>query len=129
MDDNNTIHIISDNIMNNDVSKTTIRLLIVKSWNQTIINDSNISIPEKIEETKVIFGELLSNYVATNYDYADVITNENKSFISNIIISKCYNLWLKNLIHLHKKNNYIINEDDVIDNDFPNNKWVEVDFN
>lgn len=129
MDDNNTIHIISDNIMNNEITKTTIRLLIVKSWNQTIINESNINIPEKIEETKVIFGELLSNYVATNYDYGDVITNDNKSIISNIIISKSYNLWLKNLIHLHKKNNYILNEDDVIANDFPNNKWVEVDFN
>lgn len=129
MDENKTIQQLAYNIMNNIDSKITIRKLIVKSWNQSILNDrNNIDIHNKIEETKVIFGEVLSNYFANNYNVAE-ITEENKLDISSVIILESYNLWLKNLITFNKNNNYILNEDDVIANDFPNNKWVEVEFN
>ena len=129
MDENKTIQQVANNIIHQDDSKITIRKLIVKSWNQSIKNDtSRIVIYDKIEETKIIFGELLSNYIANNYNFTG-ITDDNKLDISNIIITDSYNLWLKNLINLNKENNFLLNEYDVLDDDFPNNKWVELEFN
>lgn len=129
MDENKTIQQVANNIIHQDDSKITIRKLIVKSWNQSIKNDTScIVIHDKIEETKIIFGELLSNYIANNYNFTG-ITDDNKLDISNIIITDSYNLWLKNLINLNKENNFLLNEDDVLDDDFPNNKWVELEFN
>jgi len=129
MDENITIHQLANNIINNNDSKITVRKLIVKSWNQSIKNNiTNIVIQNKIEETKTIFGELLTNYIANNYNFLG-ITDDNKLDISNIIISESYNLWLKNLIHFNIQNNYLLNEEDVVDEDFPNNKWVELAFN
>lgn len=129
MDENKTIQQVANNIIHQDDSKITIRKLIVKSWNQSIKNDtSRIVIYDKIEETKIIFGELLSNYIANNYNFTG-ITDDNKLDISNIIITDSYNLWLKNLINLNKENDFLLNEDDVLHDDFPNNKWVEIEFN
>ena len=129
MDENKTIQQVANNIIHQDDSKITIRKLIVKSWNQSIKNDTSpIVIYDKIEETKIIFGELLSNYIANNYNFTG-ITDDNKLDISNIIITDSYNLWLKNLINLNKENDFLLNEDDVLHDDFPNNKWVEIEFN
>jgi len=129
MDENITVHQLAKNIINHNDSKITVRKLIVKSWNQSIKNDiTNMVIQDKIEETKTIFGELLTNYIANNYNFTG-ITDNNKLDISNIIITESYNLWLKNLINFNIQNNYLLNEEDVVDDDFPNNKWVELDFN
>ena len=73
----------------------------------------------------VIFGELLSNYIANNYNFTG-ITDDNKLDISNIIITDSYNVWLKNLINFNKKNHFLLNDEEVLDDDFPNNKWVEL---
>ena len=129
MDANKTIQQVANNIIQQDDSKITVRKLIVKSWNQSIKNDtSSFVIYDKIEETKIIFGELLSNYIANNYNFTG-ITDDNKLDISNIIITDSYNVWLKNLINFNKKNHFLLNEEDVLDDDFPNNKWVELEFN
>ena len=129
MDENITVPQLAKNIINHNDSKITVRKLIVKSWNQSIKNDiTNMVIQDKIEETKTIFGELLTNYIANNYNFTG-ITDNNKLDISNIIITESYNLWLKNLINFNIQNNYLLNEEDVVDDDFPNNKWVELDFN
>ena len=128
MDENINIQNLANNIMVDEKCKKTIRVLLVKSWNLSIVNSNEINILDKLEDTKKIFAELLYNYIADNYNYNEINDN-NKSIISNIIVCESYNNWLKNLIHFNSKNNYKLKEEDVMEDDFPSNKWVEIDFN
>ena len=116
-------------IMSSDESKKMIRILIVKSWNQSIIN-KNTKINEKdlsdiLKDAHVIFSDLLLNYINENSVGIDFdITS-----LAEYIMNQSYNEWLHKLISYSVNNNYTLNVDDVIEDSFPSNKWFEVDFN